>query len=137
MTENKESRAANRPTRTPLHKQSALTAEPRPGYVRRWVNDVVGRIDAYKKAGWIPVVGSSENTSSTAESQLGSVVTKVVNKDHNAPSHNAILMEIPEEWYKEDQQEKQRMVDETEASYNPEKYKQGQADYGYMTKSYK
>ena len=126
---------AKRPDRTPLHKQRALTATHREGWVRRWVNESVDRIESFKRAGWTPVVGD-ENTSDVraqSESQLGSVVRKVVNKDPNASYRSAILMEIPKVIYETDQADKQKENDRIEASYDPSKYAQSGADYGEMT----
>lgn len=124
---------SKRPERVPLHKQKMLSAEKRPGYVRRWVNDVVDRIQQFEKAGWTPVVGESQNTSdklAQTESQLGSVVRKIVNKDPNAASHWAVLMEIPEDLYNQDQAEKQKENDRVEESYN----RVAGADYGKFEK---
>jgi hypothetical protein len=125
---------SKRPERTPLHKQKALNAAHRDGYVRRWVNESVDRVEAFTRAGWTPVVGE-ENTSDTraqTESQLGSVVRKVVNKDPNASCRTAILMEIPKDLYDADQADKQLENDRIEASYDPAKQQQHGADYGDM-----
>lgn len=131
----------NRPTRTPLHKQQNLTATHREGFVRRYVNEEIGRIEAYIKAGWKPVVGSDQNTSdigANTESQMGSVVRKVVNKDPKASAKYAVLMEIPQEWYESDQKDKQKAIDEFEASYDPQKFAtNGKSTYGHMKKEYK
>jgi len=123
-----------RPQRTPLHKQRALAANDRKGFIRRWVNETVDRVESFKRAGWTPVVGD-ENTSDAraqTESQLGSVVRKVVNKDPTANNRTAILMEIPKELYDADQLDKQKEVDRIEASYDPAKFAQNGADYGEM-----
>lgn len=110
-----------RPTRTPLHKRRMLEAKARPGFRRRWVNEELGAIDAYKDAGWMPVVGDEDISDRRAqtESTVGSVVRRVVNKGPNASAKTAILMEIPEDLYAEDQAAKQREVDKIEASYDP------------------
>lgn len=125
---------SKRPQRTPLHKQRALSATHRDGYVRRWVNESVDRIESFTRAGWTPVVGD-ENTSDVraqSESQLGSVVRKVVNKDPHASNRTAILMEIPRDIYDADQADKQVENDRIEASYDPKKQAQPGADYGEM-----
>lgn len=135
-----ETRKPGRPKRTPLHKQKAVAAEHREGYVRRYVNESYGRIEAFRAAGWVPVVGAENNTSdkkAQTESQLASVVRKVVNRDPNASNHTAILMEIPVELYEKDQEDKQRENDRIEASYDPKQQKQGGADYGSMKRTYK
>lgn len=131
-------RAKNRPKRTPLHRRRLLEAKKRPGYNRRWINEEIGAVEAYKEASWMPVEGEEDASDNRAqkESQLGSVVRRVVNRDPNASAKTAILMEIPEDLYNEDQAEKQKQVDKIEASYDPEKFKVGSADYGSMKKSY-
>lgn len=125
---------SKRPQRVPMHKQKTLAAKSREGFERRWVNESVDRVEAFIRAGWTPVVGD-ENTSDAraqSESQLGSVVRKVVNKDPLANNRTAILMEIPLDIYLADQKDKQKVVDAKEASIDPAKTKQGGADYGSL-----
>lgn len=129
----------NRPVRKPLHSRNALAAEKRAGFVRRWVNDVPGRIEAFLEAGY-QLVESTEDTSDNkvqTESHLsGSVARKVVNKDPNATTKYAVLMEIPEKFYKEDQDAKQARVDDIEKGYNPDKYNKDSPFYGTLEKKY-
>ena len=135
-----DSDKTGRPKRTALYKQNSLTAESREGYTRYWMNEESGRFEQFTKAGWTPVVGGEANSSDKSaqtESQLGSVIRKRVNKDPNASSNTAILMEIPTEWYLEDLKEQQKEIDKTEASYNPDGYKPGSTNYGYMRKEIK
>lgn len=116
-----DARAANRPERVPLFKQQVFTAPNRPGFIRRWVNDLPGRIDAFKKAGWTIAVEDIENTHNglaQVESQLGTTVTRVVNRGLDAPCRNAVLMEIDEEWYRADKAEQQRLIEITEAAFD-------------------
>lgn len=116
-----DERAGSRPERVPLHKQKAFTADARAGFTRRWVNDQVGRIDMFLKAGWTLVVGDIEKTHeglAQVESQLGSNVRRVVNKDPNADCRHAVLMEIPTEWYEKDHAEQQKLIDEKEAAFD-------------------
>lgn len=118
-------RAKNRPARVPLHTRRALDALARPGFVRRFVNEDYGRVDAFIEAGWT-LVTSDKNETSEVRLQdgtaVGSVVRKVVNKGSNANSKTAVLMEIPEEFFREDAQAKQAKVDEIEAAYDPARF---------------
>lgn len=133
-------KAKNRPERKPLHRRRMLDAKTRPGFVRRWVNEEIGAVEAYQEAGYSLVLEEGANTSDTGAqdaSQLGSVTRRVVNRDPNASTKYAVLMEIPEEFYKEDQAEKQRLLDEKEMSWNPEEIKKRNPDlYGSMSKKY-
>jgi hypothetical protein len=103
---------ANRPKRTPLGIRNVLTAEQRPGFVRRWVNDVDDRLSRAKEAGYMPVMKPTETADprAGADSQMGSLVAKSV-----GGGTRAVLMEIPEEFYRADQDEKQKAVNATES----------------------
>lgn len=125
-----------RPKRIPLRKQTALNMEgviPE-GMVPYWVNEERGRVEAFLRAGWIPVPGNDDDTTDNraqSASQLGSVIRKVVNKDSKAPSHTAILMMIPKELYDIDEAEKQKENDRIEESYNPNNVRNATGmDYG-------
>jgi hypothetical protein len=123
------------PQRVPIHKQKALGAKERKGFKRRIVNDEVGRIEMFKLAGWKVVEGSEERDTdarSQNASQLGSEVRYVVNRDPNAKSNTAVLMEIPEEIYHEDYLAQQQEIKDRESALNPANAKQGGADYGTM-----
>lgn len=103
---------ADRPERVPLHRQNLINTDQRPGYVRRLVNDTDDRIERFKKAGWSPVEGEKIGDDHTGDpSSLGSMSTKSV-----GGGMKAVLMEIPEEYYKADQADKQKRVDELEAA---------------------
>jgi hypothetical protein len=86
--------------------------------VRRWVNDQEDRINMFKEAGYTPVVGNADTSTPDARdpNKIGSIVRK-----HVGGGTYAVLMEIPEEFYKEDQEAKQHRVDEIEESYDPTK----------------
>ena len=133
-------KAKNRPERKPLHRRRMLDAKPRPGFVRRWVNEEIGAVEAYEEAGYSLVLEEGADTSDTGvqnASQHGSVTRRVVNKDPNASTKYAVLREIPEEFYKEDQAEKQRLLDEKEMSWNPKEIEKRNPElYGDMTKKY-
>jgi hypothetical protein len=101
---------AERPKRVPLHRQNILSASTRPGYVRRMVNDTDDRIERFKKAGWTPVEGEQIGDPHAADpSSIGSMSTKSV-----GAGMKAVLMEIPEEHYNEDQNDKQQKVNALE-----------------------
>ena len=127
---------AAHPKRVPIHEQKAMSAQAKPGFQRRIVNEEVGRVEMFKLAGWRVVDGQEENDSDPRAqngTQLGSEVRYVVNRDPGAKSHTAVLMEIPEEIYHEDFRAQQQEINEREAALNPENKKQGGADYGSMS----
>ena len=134
------SRAKGRPERKPLHRRKLLDAKPRDGYVRRWVNEEIGAIEAYEEAGYSLVQGDEDASQMRAqtESQMGSsVIRRVVNKDPNASTKTAVLMEIPKEFYEEDQRAKQEQLDKDEASWNPKiMEKNDPTTYGRFDKKY-
>lgn len=101
---NDAARAA-RPERVPLHEQKKLSADKREGFVRRWVNDIPGRVNKLMLAGYTKVTGVAE---------------RVVDK---ALGIKAVLLETPEEFYHEDQESKQKEVDRVAETlkYNPKK----------------
>jgi len=103
---------AERPARVPLHRQNIITADKREGYVRRLVNDTDDRIERFKLAGWSPVEGEQVGDEHAADpSSVGSLTTKSV-----GAGMKAVLMEIPEGLYKEDQKDKQKKVDMLEGA---------------------
>lgn len=104
-----------RKRRTPLGRKQLLNAVGKdPAFEYRFVNDDEGKIARFKEAGWELELKESvsvgdkrvENASAT-----GSAVEISVGQ-----GKKAFLMKIPKEWYLEDQAEKQRQVDESEAS---------------------
>lgn len=76
--------------------QLNLKADPRPGFVRRWVSDTPGRIERYRGMDYEPVL---EN---------GAQVSVVVGK--HTDGRRAILMETREDWYNEAQEKKAKMI---------------------------
>jgi hypothetical protein len=132
--ENSPKFVRERAKRIPLHRQTALSEYKREGYVAVWVNDTEGNIEAYKLAGYNPVIGKldSSNNRSQQENQLGSVVTRVVNRDPKAACTHAVLMEIKKEYWDEAQAEKQLENDRIMASIDPRFHKVAGADYGKM-----
>ena len=100
-----------RPKRTPLGTRNVLIAGERKGFVRRWINDVDDRLQRAKDAGYTAVLGHGKTSDPRAGdgSQVGSVTSKSV-----GGGVRAVLMEIPEKFYREDQAAKQRQVDASE-----------------------
>ena len=92
-----------RPIRIPLGTRNVLTAPKRKGYVRRFVNDDKDRIQQFESAGYKIVRDDVEigDPKAGKESQIGSVASK------KGASTGIVLLEIKEEWYKEDQKAKQ------------------------------
>lgn len=68
-----------------------LAAPKREGFTRRWVNDVVGRVDNFTANGWDIV-----QTDGTEARHVGGQKNPL----------KAVLMEIPDEFYAEDQKKK-------------------------------
>lgn len=124
MSKSETARATNRVTRVPMHKQNVFTAANREGFKRMWVNEYIGAVAAYELAGWAVVVDASMATHdglAQVESQLDSVVRRVVNRDPHAPCRTAVLMEIPLELYNEDQTAEQSALEEQEKQWNKAK----------------
>lgn len=98
--------------RTPIGQRNVLTAPKRDGFVRRYVNiDDNGRIDMFKEAGWKIVDESTcmGDANAGTASQVGTVASKPV-----GGGRKAVLMEIREDWYKEDQAAKDARLKENE-----------------------
>lgn len=102
-----------RPKRVPLHEQkrNILNASSKPGFVRRWVNIVEDRVDRFLKAGYRIVEDKDVQVGDVNENQtLGTGARKAVGQNVKA-----VLMEIPEDIYKEDQKAKQADITANEA----------------------
>ncbi len=99
--------------RVPLGTRNVLTFSKRPGYVRRIVNDVDDRIQRFNDAGYEIVHGEETGGDplAGAASKIGSAVSKPV-----GGGTMGVLMEIPEEYYNEDQAAKHAEIDKVEAS---------------------
>lgn len=127
----KEPKAKTRPKRVALNSKSYLEAESRPGYRRRWVLEVVGRVDDYVAAYWEFVRGSSADIShdrAQKEGQIGSVVRRVVNRDPNSSATHCVLMEVEEKYYNEDQVRKAEEISQKEKSLIPVNDKKSYGD---------
>lgn len=115
-----------RPKRTPLGTRNVLIATERKGFVRRYVNDVDDRIERAKAAGYTPVTTHSDASDPRAgsDSRMGAISSKSV-----GGGVRAVLMEIPEKFYQEDQAAKQEQVDRSEEGLSRQKGIDGQ-QYG-------
>jgi hypothetical protein len=106
----------SRPKRVPLHEQvrNKMTTTQKPGFVRRFVNDIGDRIERLKLAGYRVVeeqVSVGEDNVVKQNQTLGSGARRNV-----GGGMQAILMEIPQELYEADQKEKQREIARKEST---------------------
>lgn len=113
-----EAAAARRRARRPGFKRRRLDFDTRPGYIRRVVNDTGNRIEQFRERGWEVVMDEDArpgdgNIDAGVDTQVGSPVSRAVGQAKEANT-NAVLMEIPKEWYDEDQQAKQDEIDRRE-----------------------
>lgn len=113
--ENIEAKVKTRKNRVPLGApRLRLSMSKREGYKRRWINDKQGRIAMAQEGGYtlVPKDGAEfeEDDVTNVNSSLNNAVSRVVDSEGT----KAYLMEIPEDWYEEDQQEKQQKIDEME-----------------------
>jgi len=92
--------------RIPLGSRNILTAPKKSGFVRRFVNDKGDRIQAFKDAGWNPVEDTKVGDDKLGRaSTMGSMTNPSV-----GDGQRAILMEIPEEYYREDYNKSQAAI---------------------------
>jgi len=100
--------------RIPLGTRNVLTAPKRPGFVRRFVNDKKDRIPRFKDAGYSIVEEDVQVGDETIgrPTQLGSSVSS------QGDGQRKVLMEIPEEIYKEDQKMAQDKITAVEKEIN-------------------
>lgn len=104
----------NRPKRTPIHQRNVLTVgNKREGHRQRWVNDVDGRVAMFEEAGYTIVQRPTEvgDKQAGAANQVDRVVRKPV-----GGGVSAVLMEIPDEFYREDQMAKEAKIKDSERS---------------------
>lgn len=125
--------------RVPLHQQNVFKAEAREGYKRYWVNELPGEVDRYILAGWDIVLQQgfeSHDDMSQVESQMDSVVRRIVNKGMDAPCRTAVLMEIPIEHYEADQAAEQAEITRVEKTFDPTSEMTNRNFYGGVSISY-
>jgi hypothetical protein len=110
---------ATRPKRVPIHEQrDQMSVDKREGFVRRWVNDLPGRVEKFLRAGYDVVkddeVKVGEGGVTDSNKALGTGARKDVGRTRGGDGPQAVLMEIPQELYEEDQKAKQAAVDATD-----------------------
>jgi len=119
-------KADKRPKRVPLGTRNVLKYPKRPGYVRRVVNDVEDRIYRFQQAGY-EIVQKADLPSGDPRagdaSQMGMPVSKNVGN-----GVKGVLMEIPEEFYREDQKARQDKITADEMAMKQSK---GGVEGGY------
>ncbi len=106
--------ATGRSTRVPLGvARSKLSVPARPGYVRRWVNDTEGRLLNAEQGGYQYATDQSLQIGGAdidnVNRDLGARISRVVDK---STGQKAYLMEIKEDFYREDQAFKAKAVAE-------------------------
>ena len=113
MAETEETKSVNGQQtrkRVPLGTRNILTAPKKPGFVRRFVNDKGDRIESFKSAGWETVDDVQVGDQKVGKASLmGSLVNP-----HVGGGQRAVLMEIPEEIYKEDRAASQAAITKVE-----------------------
>jgi hypothetical protein len=125
--------ASARPQRASLGKRDRLAIKNKEdGFVYRIVNDVDDRVDQLKSIGYevctVEQVGAIGNKRVDNTSSLGSAAHFSVGQ-----GTKAVVMRIPEDWYKEDQRTKQEEIDSVEATMKKDARKA--ADYGRLETS--
>ena len=91
-----------------------LVAPPRPGFVRRWGNDEKGKLDRRMNKGYTFVEEGEVNAPfETTSHGLGSQVRQRVGRGPDGQPMDAVLMEIEEDLYQEDQQKKEDAITKT------------------------
>lgn len=83
--------------------EQKLAYPDRQGFHRHWFNDVPGRVTRALEAGYEHVKDNE-----------GKNVREIVGTAEGGGPLHAFLMEIPEEWYKEDMAAQQREINERE-----------------------
>jgi hypothetical protein len=91
--------------RIPLGQHVAkLSYAARPGFVRRWISDVPGRVERALGAGWSHVKDLKDKTP----------VRMVTDPSLSMSGRQGFLMELPQALYEEDQKVKQDSLDEVD-----------------------
>lgn len=95
-----------RPARKPFGSMSLKLDYPqREGFHRHWFNDIPGRVGRALEAGYEHV-----------KDRDGNPVKRVVGVAEGGGAQTAFLMEIPEEWYKQDMAIEQQVIADKEAA---------------------
>lgn len=107
--------------RIPAGRHQALLQLPeRPGFVRRWVNDFPGRVDRYTRGGYEIIKDGT-----------GKPLTTVVSK---ATGLVAYAMEIPEQFFREDEATKRASLDEVDRAIRGGTFNEQSGDKRYVSK---
>ena len=119
MMRDRKEITSKRPKRVPIHDQrNQMTTDQREGFVRRWVNDIPGRIEKFLLAGYEVAKGDEikvgEDGVTSNNIALGTGARKNVGRTRTGEGTQAVLMEIPKEMYEEDQKAKQTTLEATD-----------------------
>lgn len=120
----------------PLHKQKSMEFEVPPGFVGRMVSEKPGRIEAFRRAGWMPLEDPNADLGQKNvqdPSQLGSMVRRVVNPSTPSLATTGVFMIIPEELYNKAQEDKLRENAELLSSIDPERREVPGSKYGHLS----
>ena len=102
-------------------RQLRLTGDQRPGFYRRWLNDVPGRIERARRAGYAHVKDAE-----------GKPISTPAGTGEQGGGMRAYLMELPMALRNEDLDEKARINDEIDAAVNRGKVDDHPADNRYV-----
>jgi hypothetical protein len=92
----------HRPTRRPFGSMDQKLAWPLiPGFHLHWFNDVPGRIDRAKEAGYEHVKDAD-----------GKLVQRIVGVSNAGDGLVGFLMKIPQDWYEEDMKKEQDRIEQ-------------------------
>lgn len=115
--------------RTPVGIRGRLNVRNKdPKFQYRIVNDENGRVDQFLDAGYEIVTGNETIGDSRLNqpSKEGSPVST-----HVGNGIKGVLMRIPTEWYEEDQEEKQKFINEKESVISRTEGQYGRVDSNY------
>jgi hypothetical protein len=104
-----------RPRRTPIGQRQVLSVTGKePGFHYRFVNDTSERVQTFLDNGWELV---EQKDIRIGDKRVGNPTTEgTAAKAHVGQGQYAYVLRIRDEWYIEDQAEKQKYVDATEAA---------------------
>jgi hypothetical protein len=118
-----------RKKRVPLGAQriKGVVANQDKAFHYHWINDVPGRIGRALEGGYqlVPKEGVNVGTTGDANTNLGSMVSQYAGRDESGQAYNRYLMRIRNEWYTEDQMQKQSDVDGVDRAIRTGKFKRG------------
>jgi hypothetical protein len=104
-----------RPKRTPIGQRQVLSVTGKePGFQYRFVNDTSERVQTFLDNGWELV---EQKDIRIGDKRVGNPSPEgTAAKAHVGQGQYAYVLRIRDDWYTEDQAEKQRYVDATEAA---------------------